>query len=253
MNTLIDKVAIITGGASGIGRATALLFAQEGAAITIVDINTELGQSVVDEINNSGGKAIYFRGDVANPDDCRSAVEKTITTFGGLHILFNNAGIIRRANVIETTEEEWDRVMAINVKSIFLMSKFAIPYMERAGGGSIINTSSGWGLRGGANAVSYCASKGAVVNLTRAMAIDHGSQNIRVNAICPGDTDTPMLRDEARQLGQEQADFLAESADRPLRRIAQPIEIAQAVLYLASDVSSYVTGTALVVDGGGLA
>ena len=142
--------------------------------------------------------------------------------------------------------------MAVNVKSIFLMSKYAIPYMQKAGG-SIINTSSGWGLKGGGDAVSYCASKGAVTNMTRAMAIDHGKQNIRVNAICPGDTDTPMLRNEARQLGEVEEKFLAESAQRPLGRDAQPIEIAQAVLYLASEASSYVTGAALVVDGGGLA
>jgi len=167
--------------------------------------------------------------------------------------LFNNAGIIRRADVIETTEDEWDRVLAVNLKSIFLMSKFAIPAMIKAGGGSIINTSSGWGLKGGPKAVSYCASKGAVVNMTRAMAIDHGAQNIRVNCICPGDVDTPMLRHEARQLGQPEAEFLTEAAIRPLRRYGQPLEIAQAVLYLASSTSSYVTGAALVVDGGGLA
>jgi NAD(P)-dependent dehydrogenase (short-subunit alcohol dehydrogenase family) len=253
MNTLSGRVAIITGGASGIGRATALLFAQEGAAVVIVDINAEQGQSTVDEIESTGGKAIFIPGDVSNADDCRTAVGKTIATFGGLHILFNNAGIIRRADVTDTTEEEWNRVMDVNVKSVFLMSKFAIPFMQRGGGGSIINTSSGWGLKGGDNAASYCASKGAVTNLTRAMAIDHGKQNIRVNAICPGDTDTPMLRDEARQLGLAEADFLAESANRPLRRLAQPIEIAQAVLYLASDAASYVTGTTLVIDGGGLA
>jgi NAD(P)-dependent dehydrogenase (short-subunit alcohol dehydrogenase family) len=143
--------------------------------------------------------------------------------------------------------------MAVNVKSIFLMSKYAIPYIEQAGGGSIINTSSGWGLKGGGNAVSYCASKGAVTNMTRAMAIDHGKHNIRVNAICPGDTDTPMLRNEAQQLGQSEQDFMVEAANRPLRRYAQPIEIAQAVLYLASDAASYITGAALVIDGGGLA
>ena len=253
MNTLANKVALVTGRASGIGRATAILFAQEGAAVAIADINIEQGHSTVAEIDAGGGKAIFVPCNVAKADDCLSAVEKTVAAFGGLHILFNNAGIIRRANVLGTTEEEWDRVMAVNVKSVFLMSKFAIPYMEKAGGGSIINTSSGWGMKGGGNAVSYCASKGAVTNMTRAMAIDHGAQNIRVNAICPGDTDTPMLRNEASQLGQDVESFMTEAAERPLRRYAQPLEIAQSVLYLASDVASYITGAALVIDGGGLA
>ena len=155
--------------------------------------------------------------------------------------------------MLDTTEAEWDRVMAVNVKSIFLLSKYAIPFMVRAGGGVIINTGSGWGLVGGRNAVSYCASKGAVVNLTRAMALDHGDLNIRVNCICPGDTDTPMLRNEARQLGATDEAFLVEAAQRPLRRIGRPEDIAQAALYLATDASSFVTGTTLVVDGGGLA
>ena len=253
MEILKNKVALITGGASGIGRATAILFAQEGASVVIADINLEQGRSALAEIESAGGKAIFIPCNVASAEDCRLAVEKTVAAFGGLHILFNNAGIIRRADVIGTTEEEWDRVMSVNVKSIFLMSKYAIPHMEKAGGGAIINTSSGWGLKGGGNAVSYCASKGAVTIMTRAMAIDHGKQNIRVNAICPGDTDTPMLRDEARQLGQAEDQFMAEAAARPLRRYAQPIEIAQAVLYLASEAASYVTGAALVIDGGGLA
>jgi len=253
MDTLAGKVALITGGASGIGRATALLFAREGAAVALVDINIEQGQSTVAEIESLGGRAIFIPCDITRADDCQAAVEKTISSFGRLDILFNNAGIVRRANVIDTTEDEWDKVMAVNVKSIFLMSKYSIPHMDKLGGGSIITTSSGWGLRGGSNAVSYCASKGAVTNMTRAMAIDHGKRNIRVNAICPGDTDTPMLRDEARQLGQTEADFMAEAANRPLRRYAQPIEIAHAALYLASDAASYVTGSALVIDGGGLA
>jgi NAD(P)-dependent dehydrogenase (short-subunit alcohol dehydrogenase family) len=253
MKDLTNKVALITGGASGIGKATAILFAQEGASIAVVDINQEQGQSTVAEIEAAGGRAIFVLCNVTSAEDCRSAVEKTVAEFGRLDILFNNAGIIRRADVIGTTEEEWDRVMAVNVKSIFLMSKYAIPVMERNGGGSIINTSSGWGLKGGGNAISYCASKGAVTNMTRAMAIDHGKQKIRVNAVCPGDTDTPMLRGEARQLGEIESKFMAEAADRPLQRYAQPVEIAQAVLFLASDASSYVTGAALVVDGGGLA
>lgn len=253
MGSLTGKRALITGGASGIGRATALLFAREGAAVSVVDRDEEKGQAVVREIVDNGRQAIFLRCDVSQAADCQRAVQRTVNELGGLDILFNNAGMIRRANVVETTEEEWDRVMAVNVKSVFLLSKYAIPIMARAGGGVIINTGSGWGLVGGANAVSYCASKGAVVNMTRAMALDHGAQNIRVNCVCPGDTDTGMLRNEARQLGASEEVFLAEAADRPLRRIGRPEEIAQAVLYLASDASSFVTGTTLVVDGGGLA
>jgi NAD(P)-dependent dehydrogenase (short-subunit alcohol dehydrogenase family) len=253
MEILNKKVALVTGGASGIGRATAKLFAQESARVAVVDIDQELGKSVVTEIESTGGQAIFIHCDVAKAEDCQRAVEQTAATFGGLDILFNNAGIARRTNVLTITETEWDLVMAVNVKSIFLMSKFAIPYMEKRGSGSIVNTSSGWGLKGGENAVSYCASKGAVTNMTRAMAIDHGAQNIRVNAVCPGDTDTPMLRGEAEQLGQPENEFMDDAADRPLGRYAQPIEIARAVLFLASDASSYVTGASLVVDGGGLA
>ncbi len=253
MDTLKGKVALITGGASGIGSATARLFAQEGAAVLVADINAALGEALVKEIQSQGGSAHFMHCDVTKADDCRRAVENTLERFHRLDILFNNAGIIRRADVVETTEEEWDRVLAVNLKSIFLMSKYAVPVMAQAGGGAIINTSSGWGLKGGGKAVSYCASKGGVVNMTRAMAIDHGAQNIRVNCICPGDVDTPMLRHEAQQLGQSEAAFLADAADRPLGRYGTPLEIAQAVLYLASDLASYVSGAALVVDGGGLA
>ena len=221
--------------------------------MTVVDINESGGQAVADEIIAAGGQAIFVRADVTRAEDCQRVVQETVDAFQSIDILFNNAGIIRRADVLETTEEEWDRVMSVNVKSIFLMCKYVIPVMAAAGGGSIINTGSGWGLKGGPKAISYCASKGAVVNMTRALAIDHGPQNIRVNSVCPGDIDTPMLRHEARQLGQQESDFMAEAADRPLRRFGSPDEVAQAVLYLASDASSYVTGAVLVVDGGGLA
>ena len=253
MDELVGKKAIITGGASGIGRAAALLFASAGAAVVIADIDDQGGEAVVKIIHTAGGEGIYVHCDVTKAEDCQRIVQKTINSFGGVDILFNNAGIIRRASVIDTTEEQWERVMAVNVKSIFLMSKYTIPHMVQAGGGVILNTSSGWGLVGGRDAVSYCASKAAVVNLTRAMALDHGAQNIRVNCICPGDTDTPMLRVEARQLGENEKTFLDDAAERPLQRIGTPQDIAQAVLYLCSDAASYVTGTTLVVDGGGLA
>lgn len=250
---LKDKVALITGGASGIGRATAQLFAREGAAVVIADVNKSGALETTNDISKSGGRAIFESCDVTESDECKRAVERAVREFGHLDILFNNAGIIRRATVVDLSEEDWDRVMGVNVKSIFLMSRFAVPIMARQGGGSIVNTASGWGLTGGAKAAVYCASKGAVVLLTKAMAVDHGPQNIRVNCICPGDTETPMLRNEAQQLGEVNDRFMAEAARRPLGRVGRPEEIARAALYLASDGASFVTGTALVVDGGSLA
>ena len=252
VKSLAGKIALITGAGSGIGRAAALLFAREGAAVAIADIN-QSAQAVAEEIIRSGGHAFFEPADVTQAIDCQRVADRTLREFGGIHVLFNNAGIMRRASVTELSEQDWDRVMAVNVKSIFLMSRLVIPIMAEGGGGSIINTASGWGLAGGPRAAVYCASKGAVVLLTKAMAIDHGPQKIRVNCICPGDTDTGMLRDEALQLGAREDVFLADSARRPLGRLGKPEEIAQAALYLASDASSFVTGAALVVDGGGLA
>ena len=250
---LDSRVALITGGGGGIGRAIASTFASEGAWVAVADLDEPAGQEVVADIARAGGRACFLRADVALAADCERIVERAQQVFGGLHVLVNNAGIIRRTTVVETSEEEWDLVMAVNLKSVYLCSRFAIPPMAASGGGVIINISSGWGLKGGDRAASYCASKGAVVQLTRAMAIDHGAQSIRVNCICPGDVDTPMLRHEAQQLGQSEAAFLADAANRPLGRYGTPLEIAQAVLYLASDAASYVSGAALVVDGGGLA
>jgi NAD(P)-dependent dehydrogenase (short-subunit alcohol dehydrogenase family) len=249
---LAGKVAVITGGASGIGRATAQFFAREGASVAIADVNQEAGQQVADDIKMAGGRAFSAPADVTRAEDCRALVSRTIAEFGRIDILFNNAGIIRRATILDLEESDWDRVMSVNVKSIYLLSREVIPHMEQQGSGSIVNTASGWGLAGGPKAAVYCASKGAVVLLTKAMAIDHGPR-IRVNCICPGDTDTSMLRTEAQQLGTQSDLFVAEGARRPLGRIAKPEEIAQAVLYLASDAASFVTGTALVIDGGGLA
>jgi len=252
-NRLGDKVALITGAAGGIGRASALMFAREGAAVGLADINEEAGEAVAREIRKAGGRAFFQRSDVTKASDCKRAVGRAIEEFGSIQILFNNAGIIRRATVAELSEHEWDQVIDINIKSIFFMCREVIPVMVRGNGGSIVNTASGWGLAGGARAAAYCASKGAVVLMTKAMAIDHGRQNIRVNCICPGDTNTEMLRQEAKQLGEDESGFLASAANRPLGRIGKPEEIASAALFLASDASSFVTGTALVVDGGGLA
>jgi NAD(P)-dependent dehydrogenase (short-subunit alcohol dehydrogenase family) len=253
MGILEGKRAIVTGAASGIGRATAVLLAREGAAVIAADRDEAGIGEVVAGIVAAGGRAAAVRCDVTVETDCRRLVEAAVAGFGGLDIVVNSAGIVRRADVVETTEEEWDRVMAVNVKAVFLVGRHAIPEMVRGGGGVVVNIGSGWGLKGGPRAASYCASKGAVVNLTRAMAIDHGPQGIRVNCVCPGDTDTPLLRGEAKQLGEDLAAFLVSSAERPLRRLGTPEDSARAVLYLASDAASWVTGATLVVDGGGLA
>lgn len=248
-----DKVALVTGGASGIGRATAMLMAAEGAAMVVADVDEQAAQVVAREISDAGGRAIAIRCDVSDAAQAEAAVQRVVSEFGRLDVLFNNAGITRRATVVDLAEDDWDRVMAVNVKGIYLMSRSAIPVLAASGGGAIVNTASGWGLAGGAKAAVYCASKGAVVLLTKAMAIDHAQQKIRVNCVCPGDTGTQMLQTEASQLGEQTESFMAEAADRPLGRIGSPDEIARAVLFLASDDSSFVTGTALVVDGGGLA
>ncbi|HJU28698.1 MAG TPA: glucose 1-dehydrogenase [Candidatus Binataceae bacterium] len=249
---LKNKVAVITGGASGIGRATAQLFAREGAKLLIADVNAHAGEELCANLERAGHTAIFEQADVSRADDCRRVVERVRSEFGALHVLFNNAGIIRRSSVVDLEESEWDRIMDVNAKSVFLLSKFAIPLML-ASGGAIINAASGWGLSGGERAAAYCASKGAVVLLTKAMAVDHGPQGIRVNCICPGDTETAMLEAEAKQLNVPKEKVLAASASRPLGRVGKPEEIAQAILYLASDASSFVTGTALVIDGGALA
>jgi NAD(P)-dependent dehydrogenase (short-subunit alcohol dehydrogenase family) len=251
--SLEGKVAIITGGASGIGRATAFRLAEAGAAIVILDTNVNLGQQVAAEIGQLDGKAHFICCDVTCGAECRVAIEQTISQFGKIDILFNNAGVTRRKNVVDLTEEEWNLVLNVNVKGIYLISHYVIPAMIENGGGSVINTGSGWGISGGANAVAYCAAKGATVNMTRAMAIDHGRHNIRVNCICPGDVDTAMLRSEAEQLGQAWNQFQQEAANRPLNRLGTVEEIANCVLFLASDLSSWVTGAILSIDGGGTA
>ncbi len=251
---LEDKVAVVTGAASGIGLATSKLLASAGCQVIMLDINTEAGFAEAEDIKANGGKAEFMACDVTSIDNCKSVMDKIESVYERVDILFNNAGVIRRQNAVDHSEADWDLVLDVSLKSVFLLSKYAIPLMARNGSGSIINTGSGWGLKGGDNAVSYCAAKAGVVNITKAMAIDHGKDNIRVNCICPGDTDTPLLRGEAEQLKLDEKAFLiASGADRPLRRIGTPADIANGVLFLASGLSAWVSGTALVVDGGGLA
>ena len=253
MGRVDGRTAVVTGAASGIGRATAMLLAAEGAAVVAADIDEPGGQALVAAIGEAGGRAAFIRCDVTSAADAQKAVETAVATFGGLDILVNNAGVLRRADIPSLLEEDWDRTMAVNVKSVYLLSRAAIPIMAAAGGGAIVNSGSGWGLSGGPKAAAYCASKGAVVNLTRAMAIDHGPQGIRVNCVCPGDTDTPMLRQEATDLGITVEEVIASSATRPLGRVGTPDDVARAILWLASDDAGWVTGSILLVDGGGLA
>lgn len=250
---LAEKVALITGATSGIGRATAVLFAREKARVALMGRNEVRGRELVDEIAREGGAAIFLRGDVSIAEDCRRAVAETVRAFSRLDILFNNAGVFYPHAVPECTEEEWDQTLDINLKGAFLMSKFALPTMIAQRYGVIIHNSSGWGIVGGDSAAAYCASKGGLVLLTKAMAIDHARQGIRVNCLCPGDVDTPMLPEDARMRGMDWKSYLAGCENRPMGRIGTPEEIAKAALFLASDDSSFMTGATLVVDGGGTA
>ena len=250
---LAGKVALITGGTSGIGRATAVLFAREGAKIALTGRDEVRGRVVLHEIKSAGSEGIFVRSDVRLADDCRRAVDETLRVFQRLDILFNNAGVFFPHTVPESTEEEWDQTVDVNLKGTYLMSKFALAHMIEKRSGVIVNNSSGWGLVGGDAAAAYCASKGGVVLLTKAMAIDHGRQGIRINCVCPGDVDTPMLPEDAKQRGIAWEDYLKGASNRPLGRIGKPEEIARAVLFLASDDSAFMTGSALVVDGGGTA
>ncbi|MGE8203696.1 SDR family NAD(P)-dependent oxidoreductase [Heyndrickxia sp. NPDC080065] len=251
---LKNKVCVVTGAASGIGLAAANLLAEVGGKMVLLDINEENGQKAAKDLREKGYQAEFIKCDVTNAKDCQHVQHHIEKEYGAVDVLFNNAGIIKRKSVVDLDEHDWDLVVDVSLKGVYLLSKYLIPLMAASGGGSIINTGSGWGLKGGDQAAAYCAAKAGVVNLTKAMAIDHGPQNIRVNCICPGDTDTPLLRDEAKQLNVKEDAFLASSAiDRPLSRIGTPKDIANGVLFLASNLASWVTGTELIVDGGGLA
>ncbi len=244
MARLKDKIAVITGSGMGLGQEMALLFNREGASVVIFDINETAGRETVRQIREQGGKAIFVRGDVSNPDDATKLIDDAVDAYGRVDILVNNAGVQVEKNVPDTTEAEWDYVLGVNLKGTFLCSKAAIPEMRRQGGGSIICISSISGLTGQPNQASYNASKHGVIGLVRCMAYDHAQENVRVNAICPGSMNTPM----AANIPEEHlAPYRKASL---LERFAEPIEVAYAALYLASDESSYVTGSVMVVDGG---
>ena len=247
MGRLDGKVAIISGGARGQGATEARMFAREGAKVVFGDVLDDEGKQVEAEINESGGEATYVHLDVTREDDWRSAGETAVSRYGKLDILVNNAGILIRKGLEETTVEDWDRIMGVNAKGVFLGTKQAIPAMRRAGGGSIINISSTAGLVGSPNgSPSYTASKGAVRLFTKATAIQYAKEGIRCNSVHPGPIDTEMIRDTITDPAR-----LEQRMERlPMGRVGKPEDIAYGVLYLASDESSFVTGSELVIDGG---
>ena len=246
---LSNRVALITGGNRGIGLATARLLENEGAKIVLFARDQAKGKSAAASIPN----AQFVQGDVTKAEDCQRAVKETIRIFGSLDILINCAGVIFRDRTIEqTTEDEWDTTFNVNVKGTFLMCKYAMPLL-RERKGCIVNMSSYVGMVGFRGASAYAASKAAIINLTRSMALDHAREDVRVNAVCPGSVDTEMIHNAWEKFGDVDEAQLLWAEKHPMGRIAQPEEVAQAILFLASDNASFITGTALAVDGGILA
>jgi NAD(P)-dependent dehydrogenase (short-subunit alcohol dehydrogenase family) len=246
---LAGQVAIITGGGSGQGRATALLFAQEGAKVVVGDINATGAEETARLINrNEGGQAVAVKVDITKADEVRNLVDAAVSRYGRLDILINNAGATLFKDIIETTEEDWDRIVDTNLKGVFLGCKYAIPAMRKSGGGSIVNIASVAGLIGMPQHFAYCAAKAGVIHLTKSLALDHGQENIRINCICPGGVRTPMLGEVIDINDPAQIERIARQ--HALGRIAEPEEIARVSLFLCSKDASFMTGAAVTVDGG---
>ena len=245
------KVVLVTGSTTGIGEACAHAFAQSGARVMVSGRREANGRAVIDAIRAAGGSAEFAAADLRAAGACDRLVQDTLARLGGLDILVNNAGILYTADALGTSDEQWLDTMAVNVNALFYLSRAAVRHMKSAGKGAIVNIASEWGLNGEANHVAYCASKGAVIQITRCMALDHARDNIRVNSVCPGEIHTRMVDDILAKRGGDPARNLRElAAGIPMRRLAQPAEVARCVHFLASELASYVTGTNLSVDGG---
>ena len=243
-----DKVALITGGSSGIGRGTALVFAREGAKVAIADIQVEQGHETVRLVKEAGGEAIFVKCDVSIASEVKAAVEKVIEAFGRLDCGFNNAGIdSAMAKAADCTEEDWDRVIAVNLKGVWLCMKYEIPQMLKQGSGTIVNTASIGGMRGLGGMSNYCASKGGIIMLTRTAALEYAKSGIRINAVCPGGINTPMSKRLVKQ------PMMSETRGNAMRRWGKPQEVGEAVVWLCSEAASFVTGHAMAVDAGFLA
>lgn len=245
-----DKTAVVAGGGSGIGQATAFALAEEGARVVIADINERTAAETQDQIIRSGGKSVVVIGDASKIDVAERIAQKAVDTFGGIHYLCNSAGLQTYGTVESTDEATWDLTMNVNLKSIYLVAKFCIPEIRKQGGGAVVNISSVQGLRCQSNVSAYAASKGAVIAMTRSMALDYAQENIRVNCICPGSIDTPLLRYGAAQHGKLEEVLKKWGASHPIGRIGTAEEIAQVVLFLFSDAAGFIVGQPIVADGG---
>ncbi|MEW6230343.1 MAG: SDR family oxidoreductase [Bacillota bacterium] len=247
---LTGKVAIITGGGLGIGRATAVLFAREGARVAIFDIDSASAEETTRLVREAGGEGLFFEVDVSDPTSVQVAVDQVERAFGKIDILVNNAGIYKKGNLLETSLEDWNRILAINLTGVFLCSKYCVERMARNGGGVIVNVASEAGLVGIKDQIAYNVSKGGVIALTRSAAVDFAERDIRVNCICPGTTETPLVAEAIRREADPGAVRRSLESCRPANRLGRPEEIARAILFLASDDVSYATGSILAVDGG---
>ena len=249
---LNGKIAMITGATSGIGAATARAFSAAGADLALLGRDAARGKSLADDL--APATTEFFACDVTDDAACKTAVDAVVKRFGRIDVLVNSAGVFFYGTAVEATNDQWRQTMAVNVDGVFHMCRHTVPIMIGAEGGTIVNVASDWGLTGGTRAIAYCASKGAVVQMTRCLALDHIAQGVRVNAVCPGEVDTPMLMGEYADKGMDRQQGLADSATQtPIGRVADPQEVADAILFLASDKSSYINGAALPIDGGNTA